>query len=179
MGTITERTPDRGIMGFDSAFEKTIGLEGGYCNNPHDPGRETKYGISKRQYPDLDIKNLTLEQAKEIYYRDYWLPIHLDRIVNEAVADEIFDTGVNMGSREAVEIAQQALNFLGHGTYSEDGVMGPMTLSGIEYWAKVDPQALFRALNGFQFMRYVEIVQTKKEHTFARGWMKRIQDYIT
>jgi hypothetical protein len=57
--------------------------------------------------------------------------------------------------------------------------MGPMTLSGIEYWAKVDPQALFRALNGFQFMRYVEIVQTKKDHTFARGWMKRIQDYIT
>ncbi len=44
-----------------------------------------------------------------------------------------------MGPREAVEIAQRALNFLGHGTYAEDGFMGPMTLSGIDYWTKVDP----------------------------------------
>ena len=137
-----ERMPGRGCMGFDSAFEKTIGLEGGYCNNPHDPRKETKYGISKRQYPDLDIKNLTIEHAKEIYNCDYWLPIHLNSIANESIADEIFDTGVNMEPSEAVEIAQRALNFLGRGTYEEDGIMGPMTLAGIDYWANVDPQAL-------------------------------------
>jgi len=57
---------------FDRAFALVVGLEGGYVNDPKDPGGETKYGISKRANPDEDIKNLTLDRAKQIYRMKYW-----------------------------------------------------------------------------------------------------------
>jgi lysozyme family protein len=57
---------------FNKAFEDVLGLEGGYVNNPHDPGGETKWGISKKRYPKEDIKNLSVERAKALYKRDYW-----------------------------------------------------------------------------------------------------------
>ena len=58
---------------FDAAFAIVVGVEGGYtlCL-PGDPGGETNYGISKRSYPDVDIAQLTLDDAKTIYRRDYW-----------------------------------------------------------------------------------------------------------
>lgn len=78
------------------SFITSPDIEGGYVNNPKDPGGETKYGISKRSYPELDIKNLTKEQAKTIYKRDYY-----DKIVSEgmtfAQAAFLTDTAVNMG----------------------------------------------------------------------------------
>lgn len=58
---------------FDKAFEIVIGFEGGYSNDSNDPGGETKHGISKRYNPDVDIKNLTLEGAKQIYLERYWI----------------------------------------------------------------------------------------------------------
>lgn len=64
-----------GMEKFREALNFTLVWEGGYVNNPKDPGGETKYGISKRRYPHLDIKNLTLQQAKDLYYQDYWLPV--------------------------------------------------------------------------------------------------------
>ena len=57
---------------FDEAFEELMILEGGYVNNPNDPGGETNFGICKRSYPDLDIKNLTKDIAKEIYFKEYY-----------------------------------------------------------------------------------------------------------
>lgn len=64
---------------FNKAFEIVVGLEGGYSNDPNDPGGETKYGISKRYNPDVDVKNLTLDQAKEIYLKRYWMPFGCDK----------------------------------------------------------------------------------------------------
>lgn len=63
---------------FDKAFALTIGVEGGHSNDPRDPGGETQYGISKRYHPNIDIKNLTLDGAKEIYLKEYWLPAGCD-----------------------------------------------------------------------------------------------------
>ena len=60
------------IMSFNKIIEKVLEHEGGYVNDPKDLGGETKYGITKRFYPDVDIKNLTKEQAKTIYHTDYW-----------------------------------------------------------------------------------------------------------
>ena len=57
---------------FDEIIEVVLHHEGGYVNDPKDPGGETNYGISKRAYPDVDIKNLTEDGAKDIYRRDYW-----------------------------------------------------------------------------------------------------------
>ena len=57
---------------FDEIIEKVLEHEGGYVNDPDDAGGETNYGIAKRWYPNVDIKNLTKEQAKKIYHTDYW-----------------------------------------------------------------------------------------------------------
>jgi hypothetical protein len=65
---------------FDKAFELIIGLEGDYSNDPDDPGGETKYGICKRYNPGIDIKNLTVDQAKDIYLTRYWIPAGCDSV---------------------------------------------------------------------------------------------------
>lgn len=71
-------TPENGD--FDRVMEFILGWEGGYVNNPADPGGETNWGITKRSYPDLDIRNLTRDQALEIYRRDYWTPSGADAL---------------------------------------------------------------------------------------------------
>jgi lysozyme family protein len=81
---------------FDRAFSLTVGEEAGYVNDPTDPGGETKYGISKRAYPNEDIKDLTLDRAKELYYRDYWEPLWAGSLP-WTVAYPLFDCAVNQG----------------------------------------------------------------------------------
>lgn len=79
---------------FDKAFELVIGLEGVYSNDPDDPGGETKYGIAKRYHQNLDIKNLTLDQAKAIYLQEYWLPSGCDT-ASYPMDICLFDSAVN------------------------------------------------------------------------------------
>jgi len=80
--------------------------EGGYVDDPKDPGGETKYGISRAQYPKLDIKDLTRDQAIDIYYRDYWLRYKLDeKISDPAIRAKCFNMGVLMGPLTALAIA--------------------------------------------------------------------------
>lgn len=84
-------------MSFDAAFAIVVGEEGGYKPaTPADPGGETKYGISKRQYPNVDIPQLTLEEAKAIYLRDYW-NTHGCNKLPWAEALLVFDCAVNGG----------------------------------------------------------------------------------
>ncbi len=91
----------------DKAFEDCMQFvfkwEGGYVNDPNDLGGETKYGITKRWHPNLDIKNLTREQAMEIYYKDYWLKAGCDKMFYPANLI-IFDTAVNMGVSRALDL---------------------------------------------------------------------------
>lgn len=81
---------------FLPACNLVVGIEAGYVNNPADPGGETKYGISKRAHPDVDIKSLTLEGAQAIYQREYWEPLGCDAMPWSA-ALLVFDCGVNEG----------------------------------------------------------------------------------
>lgn len=97
----TDGGTQRGL--FDVAIEFTLFWEGGYVFNPKDPGGETKYGISKRAYPHLDIKKLTVEKAKEIYFKDYWLTAGCQRMTMP-VALVTFDIGVISGVSRAVEL---------------------------------------------------------------------------
>lgn len=91
---------------FDRAFRLLIGEEGGYSADPHDPGGETKFGISKRAYPAIDIANLTIDQAKAIYRRDYWAPLQLDaRPWGPALV--LFDCAVNQGVGRARALLAQ------------------------------------------------------------------------
>ena len=162
---------------FSEAFRETLGLEGGYVNDPDDPGGETMYGISKRSYPDVDIARLTTGQAMTIYRQDYWDALDLGKVLNSIISGEIFDTAVNMGRKQAVLIAQKALNFLGENLV-EDGIIGQKTIQALNKWGQKDDRALFVCLNGFQFARYKQITERNhKFKKFSRGWTKRIQQY--
>ena len=88
---------------WDKAITFTLSWEGGYVNNPDDLGGETKHGISKRAYPNLDIKNLTLEAAKVIYKQDYWNKLNCDNLPYP-LDIVVFDTAINMGIGRATTI---------------------------------------------------------------------------
>lgn len=81
--------------------------EGGYVSNPDDPGGATNFGISQRSYPQIDIANLTREQATQIYYRDYWLPSGADSLA-QPLALVVFDTAVNLGVSRALALLDQS-----------------------------------------------------------------------
>lgn len=183
-------------MSFVSAFANTVDLEGGYQCDPDDSGnwtggkigagelKGTKYGISAASYPDLDIKNLTVQQAEDIYLRDFWKPLNLDRVTNERIQEEIFDTGVNCGIGSAGKIAQRAINFLEPGPIDSplkvDGDIGPVTLSYLNKWCSKDPEALFKALNGEQYCYYKECEYADPiKKKYGHAWMQRIQAYRT
>lgn len=75
---------------------------GGYTNDPHDPGGETKWGISKRSYPNIDIKTLTLEEAKMLYKANYWNPLNCD-LLDYPLALALMDSAVNCGTSRVKE----------------------------------------------------------------------------
>jgi lysozyme family protein len=109
--------------------------EGGYVNDPDDPGGETNMGITKLFYPDEDIKNLTVERATELYYNDYWLAMNFTGIIlNDDLILQVFDMGVNSrtknsGFKPAIRILQRVLSV------TDDGIMGPMTKNAIHQYS--------------------------------------------
>ena len=103
-------------MSFETAYQFTLGIEGGYVNDSRDPGLETKYGISKRSYPDIDIKALTLEQAQAIYKRDYWKAASCERMPPK-IAVAVFDAAVHHGPKTAIKLLQRALKVADDGEY--------------------------------------------------------------
>ncbi len=88
---------------FEKAIEFVLSWEGGYVNDPRDPGGETNYGISKRSFPSLDIKNLTRDQAKQIYFEKYWLKADCDQLA-WPINLVVLDTAVNCGVIPAKEM---------------------------------------------------------------------------
>lgn len=109
-------------MNFDDAFTRLLGNEGGYTNNPADPGGETNWGISKRSYPDVDIANLTQEGAKAIYLRDFWNPIG---DAHPAIKFQCFDFAVNSGIQTAIRKLQAAIGV------ADDGHWGPLSAAAL------------------------------------------------
>ena len=97
------------IEKFEKAFKYVIHNEKGYVFDPDDPGGATKYGICQRSYPSLDIKNLTIEKAKEIYHRDFWLKGKFEQIPDITLAVQVFDFSVNLGIRAGIKLLQRAI----------------------------------------------------------------------
>ena len=109
---------------FEEIIEIVLEHEGGYVNDPDDAGGETKYGIAKRWYPDVDIKNLTKEQAKKIYHTDYWRRGKCDEVPPQ-LRHIYFDMCVNFGRGGAVKVLQQAANSKNRNKIEVDGGIGP------------------------------------------------------
>jgi len=155
---------------FLRAVEVVLKHEGGYVNNPSDPGGETKYGISKRSYPHLDIANLTREDAIAIYYRDFYAKYGYGRLNDEAVATKVFDMAVNMGPATAHRLLQEALVFLGY-PVAVDGILGPQTVAAAN---RADPRRLLQVLRWRAAERYFHIAdQRPQSRAFLLGWLRR------
>ena len=154
------------LVEFDDIIEKVLEHEGGYVDDPTDAGGETKYGISKRAYPDEDIKELTIERAKELYKRDYW-----DRYRTADLPDRLrhiyVDMCINMGGGRAIKILQEACNSKNANKIDIDGGIGPATIKAA---SSVEP---FR-LRAYRVMFYAELVMKKPEQErFCVGWFRR------
>ena len=149
-------------MNFAVAFDLLIGHEGVYSDNPHDPGGETKYGISKRSYPAVDIKSLTLADAKALYFRDFWTRAQCDKLP-PILAFAVFDAAVNSGIGQAIRWLQRAVGV------ADDGVIGPLTLAAIQ--RQNDDSAICARFNG-QRLDFMTRLSTWE--VFSRGWARRI-----
>ena len=153
------------MKNFEEIIEKVLEHEGGYVNDPKDLGGETKYGITKRFYPDVDIKNLTIEQAKEIYKKDYW-----DKNRVESLPQNLwhiyFDMCVNMGKRTAVKVLQRAAVNKGR-NIDVDGGLGPMTIGALK-GVELD------RVRAFRVKYYVDLITARPEQEkFYLGWFRR------
>ena len=150
---------------FNEIIEKVLEHEGGYVNDPKDLGGETKYGITKRFYPDLDIKNLTIEQAKEIYKKDYWDKNRIESLPQE-LWHIFFDMCVNMGRRTAVKILQRAAVNKGK-DIEVDGGLGPKTIAALK-GVELD------RVRAYRVKYYVDLITNKPEQEkFYLGWFRR------
>lgn len=154
-------------MNFDIAFSLLLSptYEGGYSNDPKDPGGETNFGISKRSYPHLDIKSLTREQVRPIYRADFWGPAGCD-VVPDPLKYPLFDFAVNSGPKVAVRELQKRL-----GT-QPDGIIGPKTLAEIMLWPAKDLAIVF-CLDRLQFM-----TELPNWPHHGKGWSRRIRSNI-
>ena len=151
---------------FDACITFVLASEGGYVNDPHDPGGETNFGISKRSYPNVDIKHLTREAAVAIYKKDYWdrvkgdlLPVGVDLVA--------LDAAVNSGVTTSIKWLQAASYML------EDGVLGPKTLSALQ---TLDPSMVVESA---LHKRLLYLHNLKTWPLYGKGWMNRLNSLHT
>lgn len=150
---------------FDSILRKLHITEGGYVNSPNDPGGETKFGISKRSYPHLDIKNLTKEQADKIYFDDFWMAMRCDQMPL-GMDEFVMDFAVNSGVPTVKKKLQQALGVL------PDGKIGAVTLAALKTANK-------KRIVRFLFVERAIIMASAKKNVFdenSHGWYARLFD---
>jgi lysozyme family protein len=189
------------MANFSEAYKKTMGHEGGYANDRDDAGGETYMGISRvynpgwygwtlidqekgeYDFPSCLKDDEDLHDAVEDFYKDkYWDVNRLDDFPSQEIANEMFDTGVNMGVGRAARFLQKALNYLNRNgsLYSDlvvDGVVGGKTISALDtVFSDGDDDVLLSMLNvlqGQHYMNYMDKNPTQKK--YARGWFRRVK----
>lgn len=154
---------------FSKAWPGLIDIEGGYVNDPQDPGGETKFGISKRSYPLLEIKELTLPQALDIYKRDFWDLNQLSEVDDQLLADEIFEMSINTGARSAWQCVQRTINRCGGAVYV-DGRVGSKTLG----WLRPGLLNFKWVLDHFRVESALYYAQLPNSQKYLRGWILRV-----
>ena len=158
---------------FEVAFYRVFTNEGGFQIDPNDRGnwtsgivgvgllKGTKFGLAAMTYPNLDIKNLTLEQAKAIYKRDWWDKLGMDRF-HKALSYQLFDAAINHGMDAATRILQRAV-----GAHA-DGAIGPKTQAAVAKTELNDLLMNFLA----ERLEFMTGITTWKN--YGKGWARRI-----
>lgn len=167
---------------FEIAIPHVLAWEGGYVNHKADPGGETNRGITDRLdgkvdgmvdidfdgLGDVSIKDLTEEQAKEIYKTRFWDRMLGDRIESQLIANILFDGYVNMGAG-AIKIMQRILNL------KDDGVFGERTLAAVN---NADEVILYNKYKNARIEYYRNLAERKPQlQVFLKGWLNRINSF--
>jgi lysozyme family protein len=159
---------------FGRAIARLLGDEGGYADNPADPGGETKFGITKREYPNVDIAALTRAEAIAIYYRDWWQRYHYSELPGP-IGAKVFDLAVNIGPDHAVRCVQRALRACGR-RVTEDGALGRATIAAA---GAANQLALIAALRAEAAGYYRALAALERgwrsggDREFLNGWLNR------
>ncbi len=149
------------LISFDTCFDRLLGHEGGYVNDPNDPGGETNWGVSKRSYPDVDIRALTREGAKAIYRRDFYDRVNAARLPSSVVY-QLFDFAVNSGPETAVRYLQRSIGV------ADDGHWGPKSTAVAASTSEND------MLLGLNAERLDFMTRLSNWPHASRGWARRI-----
>lgn len=147
-------------MSFEKAIAFVLNEEGGYTNDPKDPGGETNFGISKRAHPQVDIKGLTIEEAKSIYRYLYWDTCRCESLPPK-LALAVFDSAVNQGAGTAIKMLQSAVGAI------QDGIIGPATIERANY---ADVNSIMARFMTERVMRYT---LSTSFPVYGRGWISR------
>lgn len=162
---------------FEQAFDRLIGHEGEFTDDPKDRGnwttgiigkgicKGTKFGISAMTYPDLDIKNLTLDQAKAIYKRDWWDKLNADSL-DAAIVFQVWDFAINAGMGTAKRKLQKSVGM------AEDGIIGPVTLKAI---LKADLNDLLMKFNAERLNYYTSLSTWPR---YGKTWTRRVANQL-
>lgn len=156
---------------FQHAVAPVMVVESRYSNSATDTGGETKYGISKKQYPNVDIKNLGKTEAMAILKRDYWDKYHFSEIQNQDIANNLFLITINAGPDDGARVAQNALNACGV-KIKVDGNFGPVTIHALNAFPL--PKYLVMAITLEECRYYLGLVDKypKQKPNFI-GWIRR------
>lgn len=161
---------------FESAFTVLMEFEGYMSDDLADAGGLTKFGISQKSYPDLDIASLTMADAKAIYESDYFRRSHAHTLP-PLLACNVFDTAVNMGTGRAVRFLQRAI-----GT-TADGIFGSGSRRQLESaLTHQGEENVVLDLLSYRAVFYAKLAARKTTQSkYLRGWMRRtyrLQQYI-
>lgn len=157
-------TPGKTYKDIDVAgiWGHVLRAEGGYANNPDDPGGETKFGISKRSYPDLDIANITADDAQQIFKKDFFDKVGGDVLlkINPGLAAHVADMAFNAGPRAAIRLMYDA--------------------AGLPRESQITPELIDRLNDSEEIIKNYSVARLKyysslgNAPTFIRGWTNRV-----
>jgi lysozyme family protein len=158
---------------FARAVARVLANEGGYSHNPLDPGGETNFGISKRQYPLVDIAALTREGAIAIYFRDWWSRYHYS-VLPGPIGAKLFDLAVNIGPEHAARCLQRALRACGR-RVDEDGLIGEQTRTAAPAANQLALLAALRseAAGYYRTLAAIAPAPGGQANQFLNGWLNR------
>lgn len=162
------------ISTFALALELVLSVEGGYVHHSNDRGGPTKYGISQAAHPGVNIEDLSLDDARSIYWKAYALPIQFEALaeIDEGLAIVVFDAAVHHGPAQAIRFLQRAASLENGGV---DGVVGPKTLRAVAEWLVLDQDELMNRFHAHRLMHFNRIVTANPDqHVFLYGWIRRV-----